>query len=70
MMREFSYVRATDAAQALHLSNVRPHAKYLGGGTNLVDLMREAMETPDALSGFTAAVAIIIADRFWARGAL
>ena len=34
-------------------------AKYLGGGTNLVDLMRETIERPDALvdvTGLSAAI--------------
>jgi xanthine dehydrogenase YagS FAD-binding subunit len=30
-----------------------PGAKFLGGGTNLVDLMREGIETPDALVDVT-----------------
>jgi xanthine dehydrogenase YagS FAD-binding subunit len=53
-MRAFSYTRAADSAQALHLSKMRPHAKYLGGGTNLVDLMREAIETPHSLIDVTS----------------
>ncbi len=48
-MNEFSYVRASDAAQAVHLFGARPEARYLGGGTNLVDLMREGIERPQAL---------------------
>ena len=30
-----------------------PHAKFLGGGTNLVDLMRETIEKPEALVDVT-----------------
>ena len=46
-MKNFSYQRATDAPQAIEL--LTDGAKFLGGGTNLVDLMRETIETPDAL---------------------
>jgi xanthine dehydrogenase YagS FAD-binding subunit len=46
-MIEFSYARADDARGAVGL--FAPGAKYLGGGTNLVDLMRETIEAPTAL---------------------
>ena len=47
-MTPFAYHRAADAADAVG----RVHAagaKFLGGGTNLVDLMRETIERPTAL---------------------
>ena len=47
-MTPFSYSRATDAESAVRLFGQAP-AKFLGGGTNLVDLMRETIETPRAL---------------------
>ena len=47
-MTPFLYERATDAQAALALG-ARAGAKYLGGGTNLVDLMRETVETPQVL---------------------
>ena len=50
-MTPFSYVRATDAQAALQLTG--PDAKYLGGGTNLVDLMRETIERPRTLVDVT-----------------
>jgi xanthine dehydrogenase YagS FAD-binding subunit len=52
-MNNFSYTRATDANSALQLyseslgRNIT--AKFLGGGTNLVDLMREGIEQPQSL---------------------
>jgi xanthine dehydrogenase YagS FAD-binding subunit len=55
---ELAYTRATDAADAIR-SAQDEHAKYLGGGTNLVDLMRETVETPSALvdvTGLSAAI--------------
>jgi xanthine dehydrogenase YagS FAD-binding subunit len=51
-MRPFSYTRASDTADAVRLGS-NPDAKYLGGGTNLVDLMRETIELPSALVDVT-----------------
>jgi xanthine dehydrogenase YagS FAD-binding subunit len=48
-MNEFGYARAGDAAQAVRMFGAHPHAKYLGGGTNLIDLMRETIEQPEML---------------------
>ena len=48
-MTPFLYSKAADAASAVALSQARARTKYLGGGTNLVDLMRETIECPDAL---------------------
>jgi xanthine dehydrogenase YagS FAD-binding subunit len=45
----FRYERATDAEAALAALAASPHAKFLGGGTNLVDLMRLGVEQPDLL---------------------
>ena len=50
-MTPFRYHRAGDAAEALRLAATG--AKYLGGGTNLVDLMRETVERPEALVDVT-----------------
>ncbi|MGZ4311379.1 MAG: FAD binding domain-containing protein, partial [Solirubrobacteraceae bacterium] len=44
--------RATDAADAIRRGE-GGNAKYLGGGTNLVDLMREIVEVPSALVDVT-----------------
>ncbi len=52
-MTPFSYARAEDAPGAIRLAGAAPHAKYLGGGTNLVDLMRETIERPEALVDVT-----------------
>jgi xanthine dehydrogenase YagS FAD-binding subunit len=49
---EVSYRRATDAADAIRRAE-DDGAKYLGGGTNLVDLMRETVEFPSALVDVT-----------------
>jgi xanthine dehydrogenase YagS FAD-binding subunit len=46
-MRPFTYTGATTKEQALQAFH--PNAHYLGGGTNLVDLMKEDVERPDQL---------------------
>lgn len=51
-MNPFTYERASDRQTALTLG-ARPGAKYLGGGTNLVDLMRETIEQPVVLVDVT-----------------
>ena len=51
-MMPFTYQRARDPADAVHLAGA-PGAKYLGGGTNLVDLMRETLEHPEILVDVT-----------------
>lgn len=57
-MNPFSYARAGDAVEALRLGH-RNAATYLGGGTNLVDLMRERVARPDALVDVTGLSATI-----------
>jgi xanthine dehydrogenase YagS FAD-binding subunit len=52
-MNTFEYARAADNADAIRLAGGRPRARYLGGGTNLVDLMRETIESPEALIDIT-----------------
>jgi xanthine dehydrogenase YagS FAD-binding subunit len=48
-MTPFIYNKASDASSAVSLSRARARTKFLGGGTNLIDLMRETIERPDAL---------------------
>jgi xanthine dehydrogenase YagS FAD-binding subunit len=51
-MTPFSYARPTDAADAVRRGG-SSQGKYLGGGTNLVDLMRENIEKPTSLVDVT-----------------
>ena len=51
-MTPFTYARAEDAADALRLGQASA-AAYLGGGTNLVDLIRETVAKPSALIDVT-----------------
>lgn len=48
-MRPFEYVRAADAAAATAAVSTIPQAKYLAGGSNLLDLMKEDIERPTRL---------------------
>jgi xanthine dehydrogenase YagS FAD-binding subunit len=48
-MKNFAYSRAENAHTAVSLISQHTNAKFLGGGTNLIDLMRENIEQPDAL---------------------
>jgi xanthine dehydrogenase YagS FAD-binding subunit len=48
-MRPFRYHRAETAVEAVAALAGEPGARFLGGGTNLVDLMRLGVETPPLL---------------------
>lgn len=52
-MKNFTYKRAENVENAVSLFGQNANAKFLGGGTNLVDLMRENIEQPDALVDVT-----------------
>lgn len=45
-MKPFSYERVGSAAQAAAAVAARPGAKFIAGGTNLLDLMKLQIETP------------------------
>ena len=48
-MINFQYARANDVADALRLIAADPMAKFIAGGTNLIDLMKEDVERPSRL---------------------
>jgi xanthine dehydrogenase YagS FAD-binding subunit len=52
-MNNFSYKRAAHTQEALAFVGERAGAKFLGGGTNLIDLMRQGIEAPPALVDVT-----------------
>ncbi len=52
-MKNFAYARAENVDSAIGLFSRHENAKFLGGGTNLADLMRENIEQPDALIDVT-----------------
>src|SRR5437588_4467578 len=49
IMNPFTYSRAADVSQAVSAVAAKPHTKFLGGGTNLIDLMKMGVETPAQL---------------------
>ncbi|MGZ4955201.1 MAG: FAD binding domain-containing protein [Methylobacter sp.] len=52
-MKNFAYSRAESAQTAIDQISQNVNAKFLGDGTNLVDLMRENIEQPEALVDVT-----------------
>ncbi len=52
-MRPFTYTLPTHVDAAIAAEQRQPEAKYLGGGTNLVDLMKMGVERPSHLVDIT-----------------
>jgi len=52
-MKSFAYLSAPDMDTALRSITSEPRAKFLAGGTNLVDLMREGIERPETVIDIT-----------------
>jgi xanthine dehydrogenase YagS FAD-binding subunit len=61
-MKPFTYTRPATLAEAIEAGRA-PQAKFLGGGTNLIDLMREDIEQPDSLVDITRLAFDQIASR-------
>ncbi len=45
-MKAFKYTRAQSLTDAAKLASTLPNAKFIAGGTNLLDLMKHEIETP------------------------
>jgi xanthine dehydrogenase YagS FAD-binding subunit len=52
-MKTFDYTRANSTEEAISVINKLDTAMFLGGGTNLIDLMKEGVEQPDHLIDVT-----------------
>ena len=52
-MINFEYTRASDIADAVRRASAEPRAKFIAGGTNLIDLMKEDVERPTRLIDIT-----------------
>jgi xanthine dehydrogenase YagS FAD-binding subunit len=48
-MNNFAYVRPNDIDSALNLMRTRPKARFLAGGTNLLDLWKMGVERPQTV---------------------
>ena len=53
VMINFEYTRANDVADAVRQIAADPKAKFIAGGTNLIDLMKEDVERPSRLIDIT-----------------
>lgn len=51
-MKPFTYTRPNAVPDAI-AATAEPHAKFLGGGTNLIDLMKMGVEQPERLVDIT-----------------
>src|SRR5580704_15719194 len=49
IMINFQYARASDVSDAVRMIATDPAAKFIAGGTNLIDLMKEDVERPSRL---------------------
>ena len=52
-MTPFVYQRADSVADAIRQSTLSPGSRFLGGGTNLIDLMKYGVERPEVLIDVT-----------------
>jgi len=52
-MINFHYSRASNIADAVRQIAADPHARFIAGGTNLIDLMKEEVERPSRLIDIT-----------------
>ena len=52
-MNNFAYARATDIADAVRQAAADASAKFIAGGTNLIDLMKEGVAQPSQLIDIT-----------------
>jgi xanthine dehydrogenase YagS FAD-binding subunit len=48
-MIDFQYTRAANIADAVRQISAHPDAKFIAGGTNLIDLMKDDVERPARL---------------------
>ena len=48
-MKAFDYIQTNQPADALRFIAEKPASRFIAGGTNLVDLMKYGVETPDTL---------------------
>ena len=52
-MNPFRYAQATDAGAAVATANGDPRIRYIAGGTNILDLMKDDVEQPGVLLDIT-----------------
>ncbi|MGB6297517.1 MAG: FAD binding domain-containing protein, partial [Rivularia sp. (in: cyanobacteria)] len=52
-MKPFNYQKADSSNAAVQELSNNNQAKFIGGGTNLLDLMKSGVEVPDSLIDIT-----------------
>ncbi|MBA2736652.1 MAG: FAD binding domain-containing protein, partial [Pyrinomonadaceae bacterium] len=52
-MRPFKYTKASNPANAVRSVSANNNSRFLAGGTNILDLMKEDVERPDELVDVT-----------------
>ncbi len=52
-MNNFGYARATDIADAVRQITADPEARFIAGGTNIIDLIKEHVTLPSRLIDIT-----------------
>ena len=52
-MNNFEFSRATDVADAIRQIAAEPGARFIAGGTNLIDLIKEGVTRPSRLIDIT-----------------
>ena len=52
-MNNFEFSRASDVADAVRQMAADPAARFVAGGTNLIDLIKEGVATPSRLIDIT-----------------
>lgn len=53
-MKPFRYIKAKSVEQAIDAASASPNAKFVAGGTNLLDLMKLGIEAPDTIIDINA----------------
>ena len=64
-MINFQYSRATDIADAIRQAAADPEAKFIAGGTNLLDLIKEDVARPSRLIDISKLPLNRVRDREW-----
>ena len=52
-MNRFDYIRAADLAEAVKARAAEPSARFIAGGTNILDLMKGNIARPSTLIDIT-----------------
>ena len=68
-MNRFDYVRPTTVEEAVRAIGSAANARFIAGGTNLVDLMKYNVERPERLVDITRLPLEAIEEQRWGTSA-